>query len=162
MSAHLTSEQICKVLANDAGLDVRDHLEGCKACREEVDHLRETLKAFRRSVHDYGEQQFNPQAFLQNRPRRSYSLAIASQRLWTAVAIVLLGALLGWNLHRPQRKEIRVQTANSDAALLKQLDQQMSQTVPAAMEPLVQLVSWDGETQVDGVATGKAPAPASN
>jgi hypothetical protein len=37
-------------------------------------------------------------------------------------------------------------TANADAALLAQIDHEVSRTVPDSMEPLTQLVSWDASS----------------
>jgi phage terminase large subunit GpA-like protein len=139
MNLHLTHEQLCDVLLADSSLpsavadhetDVVDqHLQACLICAAELKSLRDSLS------HSYA--------------RRS-SIApphsVLSQPLyWAAAAVVFVAALFPISLHQQQSAArsaakaaaaVSAQTAESDEALLSDIDQKVSADVPSPMEPL--------------------------
>ena len=66
---------------------------------------------------------------------------------WLAAAFALL-LVVSVTWHLSSRKTAPIQTfTSSDDALLQQVDEQISRTVPTPMAPLTELVSWDGKSQ---------------
>jgi len=155
MNLHLTHEQLCDVLLADSSLqsihagretDVVDqHLQACLICAAELKSLRDSLSHFRDASVAYSRQEFA------NSYARRSSIApphsVLSQPLyWAAAAVVFVAALFPISLHQQQsaaRSAAKAaaavssqQTAESDEALLSDIDQTVSADVPSAMEPL--------------------------
>ena len=154
MNLHLTHEQLCDVLLADSSLpsagadhetDVVDqHLQACLICAAELKSLRDSLTHFRDASVAYSRQEF-----AHSYARRS-SIApphsVLSQPLyWAAAAVVFVAALFPIHLHQQQSAArsaakaaaaVSSQTAESDEALLSDIDQKVSADVPSAMEPL--------------------------
>ncbi|MBB5319006.1 hypothetical protein [Tunturibacter empetritectus] len=153
MNLHLTHEQLCDVLLADSSLpsagadretDVVDqHLQACLICAAELKSLRDSLSHFRDASVAYSRQEF-----AHSYARRS-SIApphsVLSQPLyWAAAAVVFVAALFPISLHQQSAARsaaktaaaVSSQTAESDEALLSDIDQKVSADVPSAMEPL--------------------------
>jgi hypothetical protein len=154
MNLHLTHEQLCDVLLADSSLpsagadhetDVVDqHLQACLICAAELKSLRDSLSHFRDASVAYSRQEF-----AHSYARRS-SIApphsVLSQPLyWAAAAVVFVAALFPISLHQQQSAArsaakaaaaVSSQTAESDEALLSDIDQKVSADVPSPMEPL--------------------------
>jgi hypothetical protein len=159
MNLHLTHEQLCDVLLADSSLpstagadhetDVVDqHLQACLICAAELKSLRDSLSHFRDASVAYSRQEF-----AHSYARRS-SIApphsVLSQPLyWAAAAVVFVAALFPIHLHQQQSAArsaarsaakaaalVPSQTAESDEALLSDIDRKVSADVPSAMEPL--------------------------
>jgi hypothetical protein len=154
MNLHLTHEQLCDVLLADSSLqssgadretDVVDqHLQACLICSAELKSLRDSLSHFRDASVAYSRQEF-----AHNYARRS-SIApphnVLSQPLyWAAAAVLFVAALFPITLHQQQSAARAAatraaaassQTAESDEALLADIDQKVSADVPSPMEPL--------------------------
>ncbi|MBS1872959.1 MAG: hypothetical protein JSU00_07075 [Acidobacteria bacterium] len=131
--SHLTSEQISDYLSAASDGGVQRHLAGCAQCRSEVERLDAALRGFRAAIHQWAEAPSPPPA------------AAGLRNPWwvaLAVAAVLLVCVL---LSRQAPAPIPAAAPASDAALLNQIDSDAARTVPAPMEPLSQLVSWDPE-----------------
>jgi len=103
------------------------------------DQLDAALARFGESVRGWSEENTvlpGPMASWKA-PRRN--LWRVSWILATAVtAILLIGIQTYLHLTRQRAAE----RASEDAALLKQIDSEISRAVPGPMEPLVKLVSW--------------------
>jgi hypothetical protein len=163
MNLHLTHEQLCDVLLADSSLQspgadgdtdvVEQHLQACLICSAELKSLRDSLSHFRDASVAYSRQEF-----AHNYARRS-SIApphnVLSQPLyWAAAAVLFVAALFPITLHQQQsaaRSAARAvaassQTAESDEALLADIDQKVSADVPSPMEPLAD--PTDGTTSV--------------
>ncbi len=138
MSTHLTSRQISEWVLGDRNREAELHLRSCSWCQEELSRLEASLKGFRSSVRHWSEGQLPSSVILpQSRrdPARTWTVGLC----WAAATIILF-VLIGRLAYHPISP---AQTATTDAALLAQIDHEVSQTVPDAMEPLTQLVSWD-------------------
>jgi len=126
MKSHLTSEEICNWLGGKRGHEV--HIFDCPQCRQELDQLQTALTGFRASLEQLPVPAVNRIAARQALPR--WILA--------AAALSLLAAMpLYWNV----RQERAAEQARADELLLQRIDAGLSRSVPASMEPLMQLVS---------------------
>ena len=155
MTLHLTHEQLCELILADSSLQpdgessngdsdiVQAHLRACLICSAELRSLRDSLSHFRDASISYARQEF-----AHSYARRS-SIApphsFLSQPLyWTAAAVVCVAALFPLSLHRQRPvsggattiSATPQQTTESDAALLADIDQDISADVPAPMQPL--------------------------
>jgi hypothetical protein len=155
MTLHLTHEQLCELILADSSLHPEDqssngdsdivqaHLRACLICSAELRSLRDSLSHFRDASISYARQEF-----AHSYARRS-SIApphsFLSQPLyWTAAAVVCVAALFPLSLHRQRPvsggattiSATPQQTTESDAALLADIDQDISADVPAPMQPL--------------------------
>jgi hypothetical protein len=158
MTLHLTHEQLCDLILADSSLPlesdsrnghkldsdvVQAHLQACLVCSAELRSLRDSLSHFRDASVSYARQEF-AQSYAQRSsiaPPHSY---LSQPLYWTAAAVVFVAALFPLSLHR-QRSVFPVtttatsasqQTAESDEALLVDIDQKVSADVPSPMEPL--------------------------
>ena len=158
MTLHLTHEQLCDLILADSSLQpegesrtdldldsdvVRAHLGACLICSAELRSLRDSLSHFRDASISYARQEF-AQSYVRRSsiaPPHSY---LSQPLYWTAAAVVFAAALFPLSMHR-QRPISRgattvtatsPQTAESDAALLADIDQEISADVPAPMQPL--------------------------
>jgi hypothetical protein len=122
--------------------------------------LDEALKSFRQSVHAWSDAAYSrPRTVTQVAVRRSWRLATA----WALGCVLATGSLSG-GLYQHHRRQVlatqvreaqqakarelaaeqRAQVADED--LLATVDSDISRTVPAAMEPLAQLMD-ESESQ---------------
>jgi hypothetical protein len=134
------------------------HLAECAACRAQVARLEHGVAVFRHAAVDWSSHCLatRPQR-LQSVPLRRWPIMAMRWGFVAAIPVVLLLlALLPMDLFHlsgPQRTHQAVQSGAaqlSDDALLEQVDEQVSVTVPSSMESLTHLVSADNSS---GAAT---------
>jgi hypothetical protein len=158
MTLHLTHDQLCDLILADSSLPlegefedalksdsdiVQAHLQACLICSAELKSLRDSLSHFRDASVSYARQEF-----AQSYARRS-SIApphsFLSQPLyWTAAVVIFVAALFPLNMRRQHAVSSETmpaismsqQTAESDEALLVDVEQKVSADVPSPMEPL--------------------------
>ena len=158
MTLHLTHEQLCDLILAERSLPLEDestddrkhgsdiiqaHLRACPLCSAELTSLRDSLSHFRDASVSYAREEF-----AQNYARKS-SIApphsyLSQPLYWTAAAVVFVAALFPLSMHRQRAITHGVttatlsspQTTESDAALLADIDQEISADVPAPMQPL--------------------------
>jgi hypothetical protein len=130
------------------------HLAECAACRTQVARLEHGVAVFRNAAVDWSSDCLaaRPQ-HLQSVPLRRWPILAMRWGFAAAVPVVLLlFALLPMDLFHlsgPQSTQQAVQTSAthlSDDALLEQVDEQVSVTVPSSMESLTHLVSADNSS----------------
>ena len=157
MTLHLTHEQLCDLILSDSSVlrenesrndpksdsdVIQAHLHACPVCSAELRSLRDSLSHFRNASVSYARQEF-AQSYAQRSiaPPHSY---LAQPLYWAAAVVVFVAALFPLSMHR-QRPVSPVtataassssQTAESDEALLADIDQKVSADVPSPMEPL--------------------------
>ncbi|NYF88640.1 hypothetical protein RBB79_03810 [Tunturiibacter empetritectus] len=155
MNLHLTHEQLCDVLLADSSLpsagvdhetDVIDqHLQACLICAAELKSLRDSLSHFRDASVAYSQQEFAHSYARRSSIAPPHSM-LSQPLYWAAAAVVFVAALFPITLHQQQsaaRSAAKAaaaassQTAESDEALLSDIDQKVSADVPSPMEPLV-------------------------
>src|SRR5580704_14421238 len=158
MTLHLPHEQLCDLilaasslpLANESRNDlkpesdvVQAHLRACLVCSAELRSLRDSLSHFRDASTSYARQEF-AQSHAQRSsiaPPHSY---LSQPLYWTAAAVVFVAALFPLSMHRQRpiastsvtTSSASTQTAESDEALLADIEQKVSADVPSPMEPL--------------------------
>ncbi len=163
MRGHLTSKEVARWLVEGPAPDQEEHTRECGSCRATVAEARAPLSAFRSALVEWSEDQAA-------RPlRQSTRWEVLRDRMnfmnWVpafgvAAAVAVLAAFL---VRTPMAPKATVQPPTtqqaqiSDTALMEQVDAEVSETVPDAMAPLTDLVSWDsGEA-----AAEKSSAPKS-
>jgi hypothetical protein len=158
MTLHLTHEQLCDLILADSSLPLQDesrtdryldsdvvqaHLQACLICSAELKSLRDSLSHFREASVSYARQEFAASYARRSSiaPPHSY---LSQPLYWTAAVVVFAAALFPLSMHRQHPVSHNAamvtlaspQTSESDAALLADIDQQISADVPAPMEPL--------------------------
>ncbi len=157
MTLHLTHEQLCDLLLADssfpsesesssestANSDVlHAHLRACLICSAELSSLRDSLSHFHEATVSYARQEF-AQSYTRQSSIAPPHRYLSRPLYWGAAAVVFVAALLPLSMHRQQAAtndaaavtSISPQ-AESDAALLADIDQKISADVPSPMEPL--------------------------
>jgi anti-sigma factor RsiW len=134
MIGHLSSEQLSEYILGQPSPLVARHVQDCPACRGELANFREAMGDFRGAVRVWSEDQAKAVVATPGvtEPRSwmaSHQLALA-----VLVAVVCIVASLVF----PRRGGDS--GAGNDAALLNQVDAEVSRTVPSSMEPLMKLV----------------------
>ena len=122
--------------------------------------LEQALKHFKSSVHAWSEAEYSrPRAWTREVRHRSWRLALG----WSMGCALVAGTVSGGLLERHQKLEAarmvaeqqaaerqkqlveqRATVAVTDEALLAGVDSDVSREVPSAMEPLAQMMSYDG------------------
>jgi hypothetical protein len=152
MNLHLTHEQLCDVLlANSSQQSVGDrdtdvveqHLQACLICSAELKSLRDSLSHFRDASVAYSRQQF-AQSYAQRSSIAPPHSMLSQPLYWAAAAVMFVAALFPITLHRQSATReavktaaVAAQNAESDEALLSDIDQKVSADVPSPMQPLV-------------------------
>lgn len=163
-SGHLTAKEISRWLVEGPEPAAGRHVQNCRACQAMVTQAQAPLTAFRSALVGWSEAQTSRLVSLESSVSRSESLW--RRRLWLPVAGFALAVLLlvgyakvpallhGNSSGRPPA--VTASTADSDEALLNQVDTEVSEAVPDAMAPLTDLVAWDSsEGSAASTATEK-------
>ena len=134
MREHLPAKRIAETVAAGATPEEAEHLHDCSMCRAEAAHLEAALRDFRDGVVSSVQMRSAPASFPVTGVVRSRWPVYAA-----AAAAVLFAAPLYHSVHS---RNLAAQ-ASADAQLLDQVDRDISQAVPGAMQPLEQLVVWN-------------------
>jgi anti-sigma factor RsiW len=150
---HLTGEQFGELLARfteGVGPEptlAEAHLQGCEACSAELASLREAITLFREASDAYAEQELRGIPRWRLPQRRMFSDRLVPA-YWLAAAAMFLTALFPLQVLR--RHALRTpaavaatgtasnvaSTAQSDEALLEDVNREVSRSVPASMQAL--------------------------
>ena len=140
MKQHLSPEQVSEILAGISTPEEEQHVSECIECNQELARFRETLTCFRESVTEWTDRQGGSAlpgaAFLEN---RSFALRVRRLRwvlVTTSLIVVLAAPLYKYRNDRQQEAQ-----ALQDSLLLEEVSAHISRTVPAPMEPLMELLS---------------------
>ncbi|MBI2679644.1 MAG: hypothetical protein HYX25_01390 [Candidatus Solibacter usitatus] len=137
MNRHLSSQDVCAWLSGNHTPELQQHVLGCAVCQAELDRLGQALTQFRGTVRQWSEQQHNGEVKL------TASAGGWRHLRWACAAMaacLLVSVSVIWRGNQPPAGGATA----ADAALLAQVDQQVSRAVPSPMEPLMNLVSWEG------------------
>jgi hypothetical protein len=140
MTRHLSPEQISRWMMEDHTAQDEEHLRDCWTCSAEVARMEAALSLFGRSVRDWS-QRHNP-AF-----RNVWSAERARLRTqglrWAlaGLTLLLLAGIPIQTIRESRQRDARA--AQIDTALIEQVDAEVSRAVPAPMEPLARLMTWD-------------------
>jgi hypothetical protein len=151
MSGHLSEEALMRWQMGDATDAERAHIGACTECQAQARPLQDALSWFGAAARQWGEEK----AALIEEWRESKHAAARTWRsmvgMWATVSVALLLifgiGLPRWKAHRAaieaqvhqQQQQQEKQELARDNALLDEVDQDVSQVVPEAMEPL----SWN-------------------
>lgn len=127
MTRHLTNDEISAVVAGASTIESASHLEACTSCRSEAERLEQALGHFRGAVRDWGAVEYREPKAVQPRMRLRPGLVYAC-----VVAVILIVAVIG--VRRPSQSN---NTFESDTKLLKQVNADVSRSVPQGMETLL-------------------------
>jgi hypothetical protein len=149
MNGHFSSEQISQWMIGERTAQDEEHARQCPECAAKVAGFESAIALFRESVRDCGERYGRPEIPSPAGVRRARRNFVARPSRWApvAAALLLLAAIPIYTSSRERRRQAEM--ARADAALLEQVDVGIARAVPAPMEPLVKLVSWNtnGATQ---------------
>jgi hypothetical protein len=143
---HLTQEQIAAWMLGERPSETIQHLRSCSACEAEVLLLGTTLLDFRGAVREWSRE--NTTSTVMPAPTVLHHPLFTFNRACLTMAVAIVCVLLAIIL-RPQRSADPSTNAISDRALMTQVDDQISRTVPTAMDPLLQLVAWQSDGHMD-------------
>jgi hypothetical protein len=145
MSGHLSSEQISRWMIGERTDREQEHARQCPECAAQVANLGSAIALFRDSARDCGEMYGYPKFGLPARTQSVRAGFMGRPSRWASVvaALLLLAAIPIYTNSRDRRRAAEM--ARADALLLEQVDAGISRAVPAPMEPLVKLVSWNSE-----------------
>jgi predicted anti-sigma-YlaC factor YlaD len=150
MGEHFTDGQVAEWVAGERVPEREAHLQDCPVCRSQVESFQAALTGFGASMRAWSETQYvaaeaSVKARSSVRPvalRGSvYAAAALAALCLVAVLVMFHGVLLR------QGAPVDTRSSLTDAVLLRQIDTEVSQTVPDAMEPLTELVSWDSPAE---------------
>jgi hypothetical protein len=135
MSNHLSENQFEACILERAGTGELEHLSECAECRSELERFRKTLSLFRSAVWDLVEDRValgtNAAAPIPSSngiPVWRWAMAVAA-----FVAAVMIPILVTEN--KPPAEQM------SPEAVMERLNQHLSRTIPAPMEPMMSLIS---------------------
>ena len=147
MNGHLSSEQISRWMIGERTDREEEHVRQCSECAAQLAGLGSALALFRDSVRDCGEMYGHPHVGLPSRAQSVRPGFLVGRSRWASIAAALL-LLAAIPIYTTSRDRRAAEIARADAVLLEQVDAGISRAVPAPMEPLVKLVSWNS-----GIAT---------
>jgi hypothetical protein len=151
LDGHLTEEQFGELIAAAAGptagtTPAETHVRDCEQCAAELASLRECLCLFREASTAYADRELRgvPQVILPARRRLLFFPELRPAYLAAAAAAIFLAALLPIQMHRqrvPHPAPVAAVTvaaapAESDEALLEDVNDEVSASVPASMQAL--------------------------
>jgi hypothetical protein len=150
---HLSAwEQEEYILQQDANQQTLNHLQECGQCRDAVAGLQNGLASFRSAVVDWSSECLasRPQQWQVVSGRRVHVLRWAVAAVIPLVLLLLALAPLHLSAPRPTQKAAQI----SDDALMEQVDEQVSVSVPSSMESLTHLVSTRSNSSDAGSGRG--------
>ena len=161
MKPHLSSHQIAQWIAGEKTPSMEGHLAGCLACAAEVERVAGPLALFRTSVRALAEQQMGPVRFVAPVESRWRLTVPLRWRITLATAAAMAVAAIPVSRHfRPvEHPAVAIATPHvSDEALLRQVESEISRSVPATMEPLANLMSnnYNQSGSAQAAGTGRA------
>jgi predicted anti-sigma-YlaC factor YlaD len=152
MREHFSSKEITEWLVEGPTAEAAAHLRECGSCRAMLAEAQAPLRVFRSAVVAWSEGQVaRPlrEATRWQELRERMNFMNWGPAFGVAVGVAVLAAFL---VRSPTDQKVSVpqhpqqqQAQISDAALMEQVDAEVSETVPDAMAPLTDLVAWDGD-----------------
>ena len=145
MNRHLSERQMSEWALGERSPEVERHVADCPRCGAALHRDARALAAFRQSARRWSEEQLGTGVAEAWKIEWSPRWTTFRRLRWASVvALVFLFMVVAVVRRGP--RSAPPDSAAADAMLLKQIDADVSQTVPDSMEPLVKLVSWSGAT----------------
>jgi anti-sigma factor RsiW len=146
MIEHLTPAQFDALLIGDTHPAAASHLAACAPCTAEFSALHASIGQLSAALTNMAREellrrnnQFSLLNTRRNAPRRPIFRLTATLALAASVAIVAAVVPFGHLVHQPVAHApitAPVSTVQSDEALLNEINQQLSASVPSALAPL--------------------------
>ena len=133
MKSHLSSEQISNWMLGERTSSEEQHVLECPQCSADVARLESALTAFGGAVRDAGARQSVVKPLRDGRRARPLR--------WVLVAATAL-VVAAVPIYR-QDQQRKADRAKADAALMEQVDAEVSRAIARPMEPLAKLMTWD-------------------
>jgi predicted anti-sigma-YlaC factor YlaD len=156
MTTHLTSKEIARWLVEGPDTASEAHLRDCWSCRAKLAEARAPIADFRTALMAWSEAQSlaavgeSAAAKLTLRERMNFMNWVPAFGLAVALAVVAAGLVAPVVFHNHATQQAHNVPSVSDAVLMDQVDEEVSEAVPDAMAPLTDLVGWDSS---EGAAT---------
>ncbi len=160
--SHLTGEQFGELMAGTTeaaggeSTSAEAHLKACEQCAAELASMKEAIALFREASNAYANEELRRRPRWVLPERRSFSRSLVPA-YWVAAAAMFLTALLPLQVLRrhsaqPQAtaavaSSTPASSAQSDEALLEDVNSEISATVPTSMQALAD--PSDDETAVN-------------
>jgi predicted anti-sigma-YlaC factor YlaD len=145
MTAHLTHEELTNRLLDEPSMTVDAHLHDCEQCRAEMNQIRTSLGLFRSAAHSWSERAAEvDHNVIVVAPRRTRSWTAE----WAVAAALLLFLvvlpMVYWQDHGSHGKTASTPAVvnnsqaqiTQDNELLSAVNNEISEGVPAPMQPL--------------------------
>jgi hypothetical protein len=141
MSNHLSQDQFAKCAVAKPTKAELQHLKECAECSAELDGFGNTLSLFRSAIRHRIDDRVALRP-LNVAPLRSAPTAFSNWRWAFVVAGFVVVVLFPFFMteHIPQETNNRQSTETSANALMNRVNLHLSRTVPAPMEPLMELI----------------------
>jgi hypothetical protein len=142
MNRHLSPQQIEEWVVGERSPEMQAHVQSCAVCAEELARASEPLALFGTAVRNWGDQQRGPL-------RASWKSAQPPVWRWRiGLAMATLTLLLAAPVYQHRRTVQQAalaaaRTQAEDEVLLRQVQQEISRSVPSPMEPLAKLMPND-------------------
>lgn len=151
MNEHLSQDALSAILLGETPDNAAvAHLARCPACTHEIVAMRSALHGFRTSAHSWAAAQAAGPAPIRSRSARRTWFVVPAFAV-PAFAAACLIAVVAWLAPHWRERDASERAAAeiADAALLSQVDLEVSRAVPGPMEPLTTLVTWrtDGQDE---------------
>lgn len=144
VTVHLSVQELFECLAVGVNDAQAEHLKACERCAMGLRRNEMVAADARKTVSKWAESlQSSDRAFL-NRLMESH-LRRRECRFAQLAAAVLLVLLVPAAVVEQRRMEQKVREA--DEVLLQQVDEEIAERVPTAMQPLTRLVTWESATE---------------
>jgi hypothetical protein len=137
---HLSAFEQEEYILGEQTPEMVRHLANCAQCRTAVSHVEDGLAVFRSAVVDFSEASSSTRSWHMPTTTRFQTITAVRWAVAGVLPLILLVlALLAF--HSPAPRPAPQQASISDDALLEQVDDQVSVSVPSSMESLTHLVS---------------------
>jgi len=154
MTTHLNDEQISKWIAGASTAEEQQHCRECAQCRASVDLFREDLARFGGAVAHWADQQrISAIPDVQRMSGIGHQGRMLSLRwLAAAAAIAIVAGIPAYKRSIDKKREIQArqesdQQSDIDAQLLDRVNAHLSRSVPASLQPLIEMLPNRNDTK---------------
>ena len=141
MNEHLSAPEISAWLCGEISADRAAHAGQCPLCRAEMARLEADIRGLRGAIHEWARREGgeNQSAWQPARMRTGRVPRLA----WTAAAaaLALASAAPLYRHALERRRAAEAARARADAALMQQVDLEISRAVPGPLEPLAGFIA---------------------
>jgi len=149
VSRHLSARDISECVIGNRSDTVEGHLNACSECAGEVARMSESIAMFGSAIREWSEQQEGNVEIKAPDPAPNHFWDMGMFRWQVATASMAALLLAAIPVHRMNHREpvpMTMTAAVSDDALLRDVETQISRSVPVSIEPLADLMTSDTGT----------------